>query len=397
MTDSISVGLYSKGYRAIPKGFVVGSRDLLCSAKIKSHANNMKRCPFCAEEVQDQAVKCKHCQSQLSQVAVSDHPSSEPVKKDGAKNGHSGGIFSPLVEMAKMPAVRFLFWFIYFMAFIPYSTENAVLSLFLLLPPVWMIRTSNDKEKVLHRLKTWRQHKIRVAASVFFVFLAVVGASTRANEEKQSRMIAEYPVPVIEVMSATGDQGDATTYLLQLTATDADTVTVNNASVEPNESGVYEKEIVLAEPSTTLNIKATNEYKNAATSVVVTRNMTEEEAAEEARKEAEAKAEAAQKEAEAAAKRAQEEAEQRAWEQSKAGKICSRHPEWADETCKDIADGNIWIGMEYDMLIEQRGKPSSANPSNYGYGTQWQWCWSWDYDVSCFYDNNDDGIIDSYN
>jgi hypothetical protein len=31
-----------------------------------------------------------------------------------------------------------------------------------------------------------------------------------------------------------------------------------------------------------------------------------------------------------------------------------------------------------------------------GSGTKWQWCWD-DIRPSCFYDNNDDGIIDAYN
>lgn len=354
----------------------------------------MKKCPFCAEEVQDQAVKCKHCQSQLPSSSGSEKKGEEKVI---GSSKPSSGVLDPLLSAFSMPVLRVMLWGMYFMIFVSLLASAPFLALLFLLPPVWAIRTAKDRDKPVQRLKAWKKHKVRIAFSVTFIIFALIASSANADSEKKERMIAEYPVPVIEVMSATGDQGDATTYLLQLTATDADAVTVNSASVESNGSGVYEKEIILAEPSITLNIKATNEYKNAATSVVVTRNMTEEEVAEEARKEAEAKAEAARKEAEAAAKRAQEEAEQRAWEQSKAGKICSRHPEWTEETCKDIADNKIWIGMEYDMLIEQRGKPSSANPSNYGYGTQWQWCWSWDYDVSCFYDNNDDGIIDSYN
>jgi hypothetical protein len=53
--------------------------------------------------------------------------------------------------------------------------------------------------------------------------------------------------------------------------------------------------------------------------------------------------------------------------------------------------------MTYEMLVASLGsKPNSANPSNYGNGTSWQYCW-WNTTPSCFYDNNDDGIIDSYN
>ena len=299
-------------------------------------------------------------------------------------------VFSPSI-------LRVMGWGWYFMIAISLFSSLPFLALLLLLPPVWAIHTAKDRDKPVQRLKAWKNHKVRIGFSAAFILFALISSSANADSAKKERMIAEYPVPVIEVLSATGDQGDATTYLLQLTATDTNAVTVNNASVELNESGVYEKEIVLADVSTTLNIKAENEYKNAATSIVVTRNMTEEEVAEKAREEAEAMAEAERKEAEAAAKLAQEEAAQRAWEQSKAGKICSRHPEWLDGTCTDIANGKIWIGMEYDMLVEERGNPRSTNPSNYGNGVRWQWCWSWDYDVSCFYDNNDDGIIDSYN
>lgn len=88
-------------------------------------------------------------------------------------------------------------------------------------------------------------------------------------------------------------------------------------------------------------------------------------------------------------------AEQAAFDKTKAGQLCKKHADWSNDDCKLVADKQIWIGMSYDMLIAIRGKPNSANPSNYGSGTHWQWCW-YNYTPSCFY-GHDDGIIDSYN
>ncbi|MCE7062178.1 hypothetical protein [Dyadobacter sp. CY343] len=81
---------------------------------------------------------------------------------------------------------------------------------------------------------------------------------------------------------------------------------------------------------------------------------------------------------------------------TKAGKINKKHPEWTREDCERLVDNQVWIGMSLDMLKYKRGLPNSANPSDYGNGVNWQWCWD-DYTPSCFYDNNADGLVDSYN
>lgn len=91
-----------------------------------------------------------------------------------------------------------------------------------------------------------------------------------------------------------------------------------------------------------------------------------------------------------------QEAEERAWDISKAGQLCKKHSDWSREDCEKLANKKIWIGMSLDMLKEIRGLPNSANPSNYGSGTHWQWCWH-NYKPQCFYDNNEDGLIDAYN
>lgn len=83
------------------------------------------------------------------------------------------------------------------------------------------------------------------------------------------------------------------------------------------------------------------------------------------------------------------------WENSKAGKLHKKHPDWSEEDCERLTEKKIWIGMTLEMLKYLRGNPNSANPSNYGKGVQWQWCWH-DYSPSCFY-GGEDGVITSYN
>lgn len=83
------------------------------------------------------------------------------------------------------------------------------------------------------------------------------------------------------------------------------------------------------------------------------------------------------------------------WYKTKAGKIQKKHPEWTKDECEAIADGKIWIGMTYEMLVYRRGKPNSVNTSNYGKGNEYQACWD-DFNPSCYY-FGEDHVIKSYN
>ncbi len=227
--------------------------------------SDTKKCPFCAEEIKADAVRCKHCRSDLSAHQQSITPkrqTAEGKKKQEETDKRNKKILIWII----VAIIGVIFWYIAIPVAIGYA-------LYKYTPLGKIVRDFVLKNK-----------KQVIAGGIGLCLLFVAFGAYQANRQKK---IDSYPEPQIALEDTieTGSLGQS--YQLKVPVSNAVSVEYNgNTYPVENEEAIVPIDLTNQTVSVLLTVK--NRYKEGTKTVTVKRSETEEErTTREAKEEAE--------------------------------------------------------------------------------------------------------------
>lgn len=290
----------------------------------------MKKCPYCAEDIHDAAVVCKHCKSPLTSAPAGKAPSAPSTSQevDLKKVGKILGL-----TVIALAALRF--WYIGVPAAVAWYLFKARKHKF------------NQRTNII---------ATAVVATVFIGSAVILGYINRAPS-----------LTITDPQSGTSVQAKTVT-IKGIVSPPSASIAVTGRNVSVNGDGSFTAEAPLNEGDNAVTVVATNGGKVKTASVTIKRILTPEETAEQERLKAEANAKkqaelAAQQKARAAAD-AQAKAAQAAFDKSKAGQLCKQHPDWTRQECQNVADGKFTDGTYIVGADIQPGTYRTRNGSH---------------------------------
>lgn len=339
----------------------------------------MKKCPYCAEEIQDNVVFCLHCKSELFPSPVS-----------------SRQIFK---------------WFVIA------TLVLIAIGIYGLVKILYIIITTVVIWYLWKKSKFNKHTKIKASVALMIVFLLLESlivyngrTPTLIITEPQNGISVQAPVVILKGKIIPSKSK----------------IVINEKNIEVDKTGLFNYEMNLVDEQNIANIKATNGKNIATTSIFIKRIFTVEEKVEIDRQKVEDKVKK-QRESEARKKvRIEQVAKIRAIEEKKykdlgdvfctsrskqysvyanlddfskmleSGEVTTIHnvfdqapskascrriaeqclKRWSKTECEGMAEQKIWIGMTANQLMLSLGVPKDKNNTVGAWGISTQWVYS---------------------